>query len=277
MWRRKLTASIVKCNSSPCSSQAAARTVRSKRRVLGLRRREGCEVVRPGSSAAAASRAARSSGFGHHSARRASKAERHSSAGGSGSGRRDATRRSGALKSSCRLLGPEDGDVVRQSCVERLAARSGGGPPSARTLATWPVACTPVSVRPAHREPAPGAGRRASSASRSTASIVRSSGWRAQPRKPLPSYSSVSFRVFSGTGAQSKLAVMASTERKYDLYGPEFRADPHASSRRCASTILFCGSPASTARLRSGSSPGTTTSPLCSSTTSGSCVIPGSP
>ena len=43
----------------------------------------------------------------------------------------------------------------------------------------------------------------------------------------MPSYSSVSFRVFSLTAAQSKLVEVASTERKYDLYGPEFRADPH--------------------------------------------------
>ena len=56
---------------------------------------------------------------------------------------------------------------------------------------------------------------------------MRSPGWRAQPRKPVPSYSSVSFRVFSLTAAQSKLVDVASTERKYDLYGPEFRADPH--------------------------------------------------
>jgi hypothetical protein len=38
--------------------------------------------------------------------------------------------------------------------------------------------------------------------------------------------------VFSATGGQSKLVAVASTERKYDLYGPEFRADPHATFAR---------------------------------------------
>ena len=36
-----------------------------------------------------------------------------------------------------------------RAALSALAAFSGGGPPAARTLATWPVACTPVSVRPA--------------------------------------------------------------------------------------------------------------------------------
>ena len=161
-----------------------------------------------------------------------------------------------------------------RAALSALAARSAGGPPAARTLATWPVACTPVSVRPATSSPAQ-EGKTASSASRTTPSIVRSSGWRAQPRKPLPSYSSVSFRVFSATGAQSKLACMALDRAQVRPLRPGVpRRSGRASSRRCASTILFCASPASTARLRSGSSPGTTTSPLCSSTTSASCAIP---
>ena len=75
MWRRKLTASIVKWSSSPCSSQAAARTVRSKG-VLGLRRREGGEVVRPGQERRGGVERIAVERPGHHSARPTSNGER---------------------------------------------------------------------------------------------------------------------------------------------------------------------------------------------------------
>ena len=78
MWRRKLSASIVKWSSSPCSSHAAASTVRSNSLCcvsVGVKAVKSCVPCR---SAAAASSARRSSGFGHQSALRSSKGERTS-------------------------------------------------------------------------------------------------------------------------------------------------------------------------------------------------------
>ena len=48
-----------------------------------------------------------------------------------------------------RLLGGDHRDVVGQRAGERLRDSLTGGPPSTETLATCPVAWTPVSVRPA--------------------------------------------------------------------------------------------------------------------------------
>ena len=67
-----------------------------------------------------------------------------------------------------RVLGGDDCDVVGKRGVERVGRRSSGGPPSASRLATWPVAWTPVSVRPATASP-PQRGSTASSTSRSDA------------------------------------------------------------------------------------------------------------
>src|SRR5947208_9981981 len=73
------------------------------------------------------------------------------------------------------------------------AARSGGAPPLTSTLATFPSAWTPVSVRPATTRPVVSANV-AARASRSAPSTVRRPGCIAQPRNAVPSYATVSLR-----------------------------------------------------------------------------------
>ena len=149
MWRRKLTASIVKWSSSPCSSQAAARTVRSKSLcsvsvgvkavkscVAGQQRRGGVEGgtvdgLRP------PERTARLEGRADASAQEPVAV---------GARRRREARvevRRGVRRRRSRRRPPA------ARCSAPSAARRAGGPPASRTLATCPVACTPVSVRPA--------------------------------------------------------------------------------------------------------------------------------
>ena len=84
-----------------------------------------------------------------------------------------------------------------RTALSASAARFAGGPPSTSTLATCPSACTPVSVRPATASSSQ-PGKTPSSAARSEPSTVRSPGCAAQPRKPVPSYSSVSLSRTSG-------------------------------------------------------------------------------
>ena len=106
----------------------------------------------PGRSAAHAWSVARSTGRGHQSDRLASSADRAT---------RFRTRyryeravaEKRALKPVGRILGGEHRDVGRQRRVERLGRPVGGRPPVTTTLATCPVACTPVSVRPATASP----------------------------------------------------------------------------------------------------------------------------
>jgi hypothetical protein len=81
--------------------------------------------------------------------------------------------------------------------MRAAAARSGGGPPSTSTEATWPSAWTPVSVRPATARFSIEA-KVSPSACRSAASIVGKPGCAAQPRNGVPSYSSVRMRRMSG-------------------------------------------------------------------------------
>ena len=82
-----------------------------------------------------------------------------------------------------------DGEVAGQQAVQP-AQDAGGGAGRCRwaTLATWPDAWTPASVRPATVTSA-GSRRSVRRASRSTPSTVRSPGWEAQPENRDPSYS----------------------------------------------------------------------------------------
>src|ERR671937_3108754 len=77
------------------------------------------------------------------------------------------------------------------SAFSAAAARPTGAPPSTSTETTCPSAWTPVSVRPATASE-DHSGKTLPSASRSVPSTVRRPGCAAQPRKPVPSYSSVS-------------------------------------------------------------------------------------
>ena len=92
----------------------------------------------------------------------------------------------------------------------------------------------------------------------------------------MPSYSSVSFRVFSLTAAQSKLVEVASTERKYDLYGPEFRADPHRVFAQMREHDPVFRQPGIDGESMIWFVTGTRTPPRCSSTTSASSATSGS-
>ena len=72
-----------------------------------------------------------------------------------------------------------------------------GGPPSTSTERTFASAWTPESVRPATAR-ASTCSKSESRAVCSSASTVRSPGWRAKPRNPVPSYPTVSFSRTSG-------------------------------------------------------------------------------
>ena len=194
MWRRKLTASIVKCSSSPCSSQAAARTVRSKSVCcvsVGVNARE---VVRPrqqrcgGVEGVAVERL--------RPPQRPPRLERGAHAAPEepvavGPRPRGKTGAEAVLG----LLREHDGDVVRQCRVERARRTFGGGPPSPGS--SRPVRSRARRCRSGRRRRARPSQGRPRRAPRETPSTVRSPGCRAQPRNPVPSYSSVSFRVFA--------------------------------------------------------------------------------
>ena len=164
--------------------------------MLRLGRRERAEVVLPARSAAAAASASTSTGRGHQSARRASSGERVlARARGSDT---SATRREARVESSGASSAATTATSSGSAAFSASAARSRAARPRPSTLATCPVAWTPASVRPATARPSQ-RGKTASSASRATPSTVRSPGCRAQPRNPVPSYSSVSLSVHDVT------------------------------------------------------------------------------
>ena len=119
MWRRKLTASIVKCSSSPCVLPGRCEDSPLEARVLRLGRREGGEVVRPGQQ-----RRGGVQGVAVDRLRppeRTARLERGAHAAPEDPvaiGPR--ARREAGAEVVLRLLGHEDGDVVRQRRVERL-------------------------------------------------------------------------------------------------------------------------------------------------------------
>ena len=115
----------------------------------------------------------------------------------------------------------------------RLRARSGGSGASVSKLATCPRAWTPVSVRPATVSWISSRSTCASAAS-STPWTVRSPGWRAQPRKPVPSYSMSSRTVVTA-------AVSPTPRRTCDLEStgcaccsPTTTGSPPPGCRACA-------------------------------------------
>ena len=93
-----------------------------------------------------------------------------------------------------RLHGLDDGHVLRQRRVQRLQhPLRAAGLPRPRRLRPAPSHAHRSRCARRPRAP-PSEGNSTSSASRSTPSTVRRPGCRAQPRKPVPSYSSVSLR-----------------------------------------------------------------------------------
>ena len=189
---------IVKSSSSPRRSQRPRGRLAAEHLVLRLGRRERAEVV-------LAERAARRQACERLLVERARPPERFVSRSSGartapveddGSGRREPSPRTARGSRRGRLLGADDGDVVR--AAPRSAPRPAGRPaarPPPSTLATCPVACTPASVRPATASPLPARedARRAPPARHPRPSARP--GCRAQPRKPVPSYSSVRRRV----------------------------------------------------------------------------------
>ena len=182
--------------------------------VLRLRRRERREVVLaerapPRRRASAPRRAAR----GHQSARRASSGDRAPPVERRRSGRSAPSPRTARGSRPARSSAASDGDVVAAApCSAPRPAASTGGPPSAceaRDLPGRVNARCRSGRRPRGRS---SRGRTASSASRTAPSTVRSPGWRAQPRNPVPSYSSVSLQRGHGR-------VVANTHSVYRLAG----------------------------------------------------------
>ena len=212
MWRRKLTASIVKCSSSPCSSQAAASTVRSKsvcfvsvgvnavkscvpgQQRRGRVERSAVERLRPPERPALLERAS-----GRYAA-----ATRYRYA-------RDRAEKR-ALKSAGASSAATTATSSRQRRVECLRRPSGGGPPvdaHARHLSRRVDAGVGTAgdreLRPA-RDRRRRACRGEPSRRFALPAGVPSRGTR------LPSYSSVSFSVVSVT-AGSTTSVRPSTSR----------------------------------------------------------------
>ena len=100
----------------------------------------------------------------------------------------------------------------------------------ASTLATCPVACTPVSVRPATARSSQ-LGKTASRASRTTPSTVRRPGCRAQPRNPVPSYSSVSFSRTARPRAEFRRS--GADRPGVGARGPDRLAVPELGGQHC--------------------------------------------
>ena len=199
MCRRKESAVISNASTSPSSTQRAASTTRANDLVLGLGRRERAEVVLARRAARPAPRRrATSSGRGCHQLRSRSNGER-------GAPRQIAVavaarpRREAGVEVRRRLARRRR--RRRRRAAPRSAPRrraSAGGPPSTSTLATFASACTPASVRPATARPLQLRNDRVERRAAARPRRCASPGCAAQPRKPVPSYASVSFSRTSG-------------------------------------------------------------------------------
>ena len=174
---------------SPACVQAAERTSRSKRTWSVC---VGVKAVKswvPGSAAAHACRASRSYRCGHQRARSRSK----------GAGRRAGQY---AVEVAAGPGAAASVEAVVDAVAAVIAMSSGPTPFSRRArssltsasvakLATWPSACTPLSVRPATLS-CTGSRRTTASAASGLALpyyVRRRPGCAAQPRKPEPLYS----------------------------------------------------------------------------------------
>ena len=230
MCRRKLSAAIVKWSSSPWSSQAALEDGAGEEPVLRLGRRERREVV--------LSRDQRSRRLERVEVERPRPPERAPV----GEGRADAAaqdpvavRAGRADEARAETLGgrldAEDGDVGGQRRVERLgrALRRRAAVGHERRDLRRRV---DAGVRP------PGDGELAPAPVDRVERLAERRPRRCARRAAAPSPGSRCRRTRASASASSRprprslsWLEVASTQRKYDLYGPEFRADPHARLR----------------------------------------------
>ena len=197
MLRMKASAVIRKLRMSPFCSQEAARTSRSKRTWSVWVGVKAVKSWLPGRAAAQASSASRSIRWGHQRARPCSKGlGRGGRAGGSG---RCARGRRGGRRSRRHDRRGAHGDVVGADAVEaagQVGRQLGGGREAGHLAAGVDAGVGAAGDGQLDRLAQDG--RQAVSSSPCT---VRSPGWRAQPRKPEPSYSMSSRTV--GIGAVS--------------------------------------------------------------------------
>ena len=149
MWRRNESAVISSSSASPRRCQTADSTVRGEDLVLRLGRRERAEVVLAERAARPTRRAAprRAGADTTRSAAPRTASARRGGRCGSGSCAPAPSSARGSPAAPPRRRSRRRRPAARRSAP--AAARSGGAPPSTSTEATWPSACTPVSVRPA--------------------------------------------------------------------------------------------------------------------------------
>ena len=197
MLRMKASAVIRKASEVAFLLPAGGEDVALEADVVGLGRGEGGEVVGAGQGGGAGverravepvrppERPAALEGLG---GRAGQEAVAVAARGGVAAGV-EAVRRPTSAAVTARSSGPTP---------LRRARRSPAARPATLKLATWPRAWTPVSVRPATVS-STGSRRTVASAVSSSPCTVRRPGCRAQPRKPLPSYSMSSRTV--GTAA----------------------------------------------------------------------------
>ncbi len=175
MCRRKLSAVIVKSRRSPSCCHAAACTSRDEDLVLRLGRRERTEVVLAAEKRGCRLRGRRRRRAAATRALGAPRAATRAPRRGRGSGTSASEPRSAR---GSRRARPRPRPRPRPPAVPRSAPRRrdpAAARPRPSTLATCPVACTPVSVRPATASPSQ-RGNTAASASRTTPSTVRRPG-----------------------------------------------------------------------------------------------------